>query len=266
VFAVRGDRLDLRQVIGSGGTFPVSIADRGDVVYVANALGGGSIQGFLLVGDHLISVPGWNRPLWLDPAATPQFVNTPGQIVFTPDGSSLIVTTKANGNDIDVFGIGAFGRPSAKPVVNPEPDTVPFGATFDRSGHLVIAEAGTNAVTTYSFGHHGRLTRIDSVGVGQKATCWVTRIGSTLYASNAGSGNLSDVAVDPSGWITHLGETGTDAGTVDAAPSADGRYLYVQAGAAGEVDEFSVARDGSLTLMGSVTVPGAVGGEGIAAL
>lgn len=32
VFAVRGDRLSLRQVIGSGGTFPVSIAVRGNLV------------------------------------------------------------------------------------------------------------------------------------------------------------------------------------------------------------------------------------------
>ena len=39
VFAVRGDRLALRQVLGSGGTFPVSVAVHGDLVYVLNALG-----------------------------------------------------------------------------------------------------------------------------------------------------------------------------------------------------------------------------------
>jgi hypothetical protein len=37
VFAVRGDRLALRQVLGSGGTFPVSVAVHGDLVYVLNA-------------------------------------------------------------------------------------------------------------------------------------------------------------------------------------------------------------------------------------
>ena len=42
-----GDRLDARQVVGSGGTFPVSIAVRGHLVYVVNALGGGSVQGFV---------------------------------------------------------------------------------------------------------------------------------------------------------------------------------------------------------------------------
>ena len=55
-------------------------------------------------------------------------------------------------------------------------------------------------------------------------------------------------------------------GSVDAAASPDGRYLYVQAGAAGNVDAFSVNPDGSLTAIGSVTVPNAVGGEGIVAL
>jgi hypothetical protein len=38
VFSVRGDRLALRQVLGSGGTFPVSVAVHDDLVYVLNAL------------------------------------------------------------------------------------------------------------------------------------------------------------------------------------------------------------------------------------
>jgi hypothetical protein len=39
----------------------------------------------------------------------------------------------------------------------------------------------------------------------------------------------------------------------------------VQTGAHGIVDEYRVGDDGSLTPLGSVTVPDAVGGEGIAA-
>jgi hypothetical protein len=64
---------------------------------------------------------------------------------------------------------------------------------------------------------------------------------------------------------SELGNTATDAGTVDAAVSPDERFLYVRAGAAGIVDAFRVGRGGSLHAIGSVTVPGAVGGEGIAA-
>jgi hypothetical protein len=57
----------------------------------------------------------------------------------------------------------------------------------------------------------------------------------------------------------------TDAGTVDAAATPDGQYLYAQAGANGIVDGYRVSPGGSLTEIGSVTVPGAAGGEGIAA-
>jgi hypothetical protein len=59
--------------------------------------------------------------------------------------------------------------------------------------------------------------------------------------------------------------TPTDAGTTDAVVSSDGQYLYVQAGKDGNVDAYQIGSGGSLTETGSVTVPGAVGGEGIAA-
>jgi 6-phosphogluconolactonase (cycloisomerase 2 family) len=88
----------------------------------------------------------------------------------------------------------------------------------------------------------------------------------SLHASNAGSGSLSSYRVGPGGTLTALGNTATDGGTVDATVSRDGDYLYVQTGATGTVDSFRVHGDGSLTPTGSVVVPNAVGGEGIAAL
>ena len=48
VFGVHGTRLHQRQVIGSGGEFPVSIAIRGNLVYALNGLRGGSVQGYRL--------------------------------------------------------------------------------------------------------------------------------------------------------------------------------------------------------------------------
>jgi len=264
VFEARGDHLFLRQVVGSGGTFPVSIAVHGNLVYVLNALAGGSVQGYRAAFGRLIPIPGSMRLLGLDPTATPQFTNTPGQVAFSPDGSQLIVTTKANGNDIDVFRVNASGRLQASPVVNPEPGTVPFAITFDQDGHLVIANAGTNAVATFALHPDGTVTLLDSLGTGQAATCWVVRDGGLLFASNAGSANVSGYVSSKTGALTLLGQTPTDPGTVDAAVAPGGRYLYVQAGGRGNVDEFRVSRAGSLTSLGSLTVPGAVGGEGIA--
>lgn len=265
VFGVHGDRLSREQVIGSGGTFPVSVTTHGDLVYVLNARNGGSIQGYLRAGDRLLRIPAWHRSLGLDAAATPEFTHTPGQVAFTADGRHLVVTTKANGASIDVFPVTAFGGPSAAPVVTADPGAVPFAVTFDAGGHLVVAEAGANALATFTLDGGGTLTLVSRTLTGQAATCWVEGSGTNLYASNAGSGSVSGYVDDGAGILSGLGNTATDAGTVDAAASSDGRNLYVQAGASGAVDEFRIEADGSLTPIGSVVVPGAVGGEGIVA-
>jgi 6-phosphogluconolactonase (cycloisomerase 2 family) len=265
VFAVTGDRLSLRQVIGSGGEFPVSVAIHGDLVYALNAENGGSVQGYVVFGDHLVPIPGSNRALGLAPNAAPQYTNTPGQVAFSPDGSQLIVTTKANGNDIDVFGVSTDGSLSASPTVNSEPGAVPFAITFDRAGHLVIAEAGPSVLATFALHGNGVLSPISAVADGQAALCWVTRDGSLLFASNAGSASVSGYTDSTGGQLALVGAAGTDPGTVDSALSGGGRYLYVQTGGNGIVDEFAVGQGGTLTEVGSVTVPGAVGGEGIVA-
>jgi DNA-binding beta-propeller fold protein YncE len=161
VFTVHGDRLTRRQVITSGGTFPVSITVHGGALYVLNARDGGSVQGYLRLGDTLLRVPAWHRALGLDPTQTPEFTHTPGQVTFTPDGSKLVVTTKANGNTIDVFAVNRIGGLSARPVVNADPNAVPFAATFDAGGHLVLTEAGPNAVATFTLNRNGTLTLVD---------------------------------------------------------------------------------------------------------
>ena len=265
VFAVTGDRLALRQVLSSGGSFPVSVAVHGDLVYVLNALGGGRLQGYRVFGGFLVPIPGSSRALGLDPTASPQFTNTPGQVAFTPDGSQLIVTTKANGNDIDVFGVGFGGRLSASPVVNSEPGTVPFAVSFDLHGHLVIAESGANALATFALAADGTVSLIDQVPTGASATCWVAPAGPYLFASNAGSASESGYVSSSGGQLSLLGAATTDPGTVDASAAAGGRFLYVQTGGNGIVDEFAVGAGASLTEIGAVTVPGAVGGEGIVA-
>jgi 6-phosphogluconolactonase (cycloisomerase 2 family) len=265
VFSVRGDRLRLTQVLGSGGTFPVSVAVHGDLVYVVNAENGGSVQGYRISFGYVLPIWHSNRSLGLDPTATPQFTNTPGQVAFSPDGSQLVVTTKANGNDIDVFRVRWDGSLSASATVNSEPGTVPFAISFDHAGHLVIAEAGTNALATFALYGDGAVTLLDQVGTGLAATCWVARVGGTFYASNAGSAAVSGYQIGGHGQLTLLGATSTDPGTVDAAGSAGGQFLYVQTGGTGIVDEFQVNPDASLTAIGSVTVANAVGGEGIVA-
>jgi 6-phosphogluconolactonase (cycloisomerase 2 family) len=265
VFSVHGDQLALRQVIPSGGSFPVSIAAHGSSVYVLNGLSA-NVQGYVSFLGRLFPLPGSNRPLGITvPSDSTQFVSTPGQVAFTPDGAQLVVTTKASGSDIDVFRVGPFGYLSPSPIVNVEPGAVPFAVTFDAVGHPVVADAGTNALSTYSLAPNGTLSPIATVATGQSATCWVTSAQGVFFASNAGSAKVSSFAEQLSGQLGLLGATGTDPGTVDAAPSVGGQYLYVQAGGTGAVDEFQVGPGGSLIGIGSVLVPGAAGGEGIVA-
>ncbi len=114
VFAVFGDHLALRQVIGSGGTFPVSIAVRGRARIRAERRGTAArCRASGRSSGTWCALPGSGRALGLNPTEEPQFINTPGQVAFSPNGSQLIVTTKANGSDIDVFAVAPFGRLSA---------------------------------------------------------------------------------------------------------------------------------------------------------
>jgi 6-phosphogluconolactonase (cycloisomerase 2 family) len=265
VFRVHGDRLTLSQLLPSGGDFPVSVTVHGNYAYVLDALGGGALSGYRIAGGRLAPVPGSFRALGLGTTAASQFTATPGQAAFTPDGTQLLVTTKATGNDVDVFSVGPDGRLSASPAVNSLPGDVPFAVAFDQAGHVVLAEAGPNAVATFALSHGGELTQLAVADTGQTATCWVVPAGQYFYASNAGSGSVSGYHVGWSGGLTALGNTSTAAGTVDAASAGYGSFLYVRTGAAGLVDEFAVGASGALTPLGSVAVPGGAGGEGIAA-
>jgi DNA-binding beta-propeller fold protein YncE len=260
VFAVDGDRLTRRQVLPSFGDFPVSITTHGNLVYVLNARGGGSIQGYVRAAGALVAIPLWHRGLGLDPTAAPEFTHTPGQIAFTPDGRHLLVTTKSGSDAVQVFDVGPLG-PSSKATTTPFPGAAPFAVAFDPRGAIALAEIGTGAVATLSLDRHDALDTIAQAPTGQAATCWITAIDGRYYVSNAGSGTVSifDGALRP------LGRTPTGAGTVDSVATPDGRFFYVQTGAQGGVDAFRVGPDGALIALGSVTVPGAVGGEGIAA-
>lgn len=263
VFRANGDKLALTQQIDSGGEFPVSIAARDGVIYVLNALDGGSIQGFRAAGQHLFPLAGSHRDLGLGTTAASAFTATPGQVAFSPSGTQLIVATKGSTNAIDVFAVGSDGIVSASPVVNVDAGQVPFAVAFDPSGNLAVTEAGSNSVASFSLAGDGTIAFLGRTATNQAATCWITATGSFLYASNAGSASVTGFAA---GSLANLGNTSTGGGTVDSAATSDGSFLYVQTGAAGGVDGYRIESNGSLTAVGSVTVPGAAGGEGIVAL
>jgi 6-phosphogluconolactonase (cycloisomerase 2 family) len=263
-FRVQDDRLELGNVVSSGGLFPASVAVRGELVYVLNSGGSGILRGFRLVDGRLVPISDSARTLGLANGDPPNFLTSPGQVGFTPDGSKLIVTTKAGANSIDVFDVSADGRLSHSPVVNPSATPVPFAFTFSPLGRLVDGEAGASSVTTYAITTTGTLVDPRSQSDGQVALCWIQRVGDFYYVSNTGSNTLSSFSLDASGQprLRQAIAARTHPGPIDQAVS--GGYVYVETGLEGTVDEFAVGRDGTLTPIGAVSAlpPGI---EGIAA-
>ena len=263
-FRVQGDRLELESVVSSGGQFPASVGVHGDIAYVLNSGGTGIVQGFRVGPDGLTPIAGSARSLGLANTVPPNFLMSPGQVGFTPDGRQLLVTTKASTSSIDVFQVGNDGRLSATPVVNPSATPVPFAFTFGPGGQLVSGEAATSSVTTYRIDPGGTLADPKSATDGQAALCWIQRVHGFYFVSNTASNDLSSFTVNPSGQpslLTAVAAT-TNAGPIDLA--ASGGFLYAETGLAGTVDEFSVAGNGSLIPLGSVTgLPSGI--EGIAA-
>jgi 6-phosphogluconolactonase (cycloisomerase 2 family) len=268
VFAVDGTALRLVQVVPTNGDFPSSVGVSGNLVYVLNAGGAGSVQGFRIDGNHVGTLHDGRRSLGLANTPTPFFLTSPGEVGFSPDGSKLIVTTKGSTNSIDVFAVNPNGSLSTSPVVNPAATPAPFAFTFDAVGRLVSAEAGVNALTTYTIGADGTLAGAKSQGDGQAALCWVTAARGAFYVANAGSSSISGYTVAADGTPSLIGATGvvglTEAGAIDMVASPDGRFLYAESGGAATVDTFAVNGDHTLTKL-QVTGGLPAGLEGIAA-
>jgi 6-phosphogluconolactonase (cycloisomerase 2 family) len=249
VFAVRGIRLRLLQVIASGGLLPTSVAIHDTLVYVLNASGEGAISGFRNVDGHLSPIAGSTRSLGLGNATLPNFRSSPAQIGITAAGAQLLVSTKGHGV-MDEFALRPDGRPAAAPVSTPT-GPVPFAFSSDRHGRLVLADASGSA-NSYHVGASGALTPSGSaVANGQSGTCWLVRARGYFYATNTGSNTITGYAEAPDGQLSLLQADGvsarTDAGQIDLAASPDGRHVFELNGLAGDLGVYAVAPDGTLT-------------------
>jgi len=241
----RGIRLQDRA--GSGGSFPVSVTVRGSRVYVLNNGEPSNITGFRLDDHgHLSPLPGSTRLLG---------EGSYGQVAFGPQGKTLIVTDKANSRLL-VYRVHRRGIPSATPVITPSAGDVPFAIDFDRRGHLLIAEAGSNAVSSYAIARDGHLNTLSaSVANGQIATCWiVANQHGDVITTNPGTNSLSSFHVDArTGQVTLLnGTAGSGDAPLDIDVTGNGRFAYAVDPANGGVDMFRIERDGSLTGLGNV--------------
>jgi 6-phosphogluconolactonase len=256
VFHVHGTDLDLADKVRSGGSQPVAVAELGNVVYVLNSGGAGSVVGFQLnPAGHLKQIA--NSTAFLSANATGG-----ASIALSPEGRFLLVTERL-ANNIDVFRINQDG--TLGPIaVSPSHGPGTFSVSFAPDGKAIVSETGPagvtdgSAVSSYSILANGTLAAVSqSVPTFGAANCWnaVTPNGKYVYVSNAGSSTISGFAISSTGALTPIGSTvvgSNPAGStnLDIAVSSDGLNLYTFNSGSGNIGVFAIHPDGTLTSLG----------------
>jgi 6-phosphogluconolactonase len=244
VFRVRPDGLEKVDQVASRGVSPVSLTVSDSLVYVLNAGGTPNITGFNLshVGK-LTPLEDSTRSLGAGGFA---------QVGFDPQGEVLVVTDKAN-NSILVFPVDDDGLPAVSPVTSDSDGETPFGFIFDRRGHLLVVEAGANAVSSYDILNDATLSTISaSVLNGQTAACWIAGIRHYVFTTNPGTQSISAYLKAQDGSLTLLdGTAALGNAPLDLATADNGRFLYALDPPNGGIDMFRVESDGRLVNLGT---------------
>jgi 6-phosphogluconolactonase (cycloisomerase 2 family) len=276
-FLVFGDRLVLLDVTDSGGSFPVSLAQRGDKLYVLNSAGHANVTAFHIdLFGRLSPVRGSSRVIGTDSPLVgnqPDVATTATQLQFDRSGRWLAVAVKdsASKGFVELFAVDGRGNLAQDPEITPSNDTAPFGFAFDDENHLLMSQGGASAVISYAVERDGGLRTLSpSLASGQAATCWLAANRHYAFTANAGSSTVSAYRVDDSGKLSLL-ESGVAANLgaghapTDLKLTKDGRSLYVNSPGAGSVVSFAVGDDGRLKPVGETPVFAAFSGmQGLA--
>lgn len=232
VLAIEADQLIPADRVPSGGTFPVSVTVRQNLVYVLNKVEG-TVTGFTVNADGKLSALADSTQTLIGGTNA-----SPAQVQFTPDGTALVVTETGN-NVIDVLPVDAGGR-AGPPVKNDSSGSGPFGFTFAGQDLLIVTELADSA-SSYRVEQDGTLTVVSgSVPTTESAACWVATNSTDdpgyAYVANTISGSISGFIIDESGALSLLNADGHTAvaidshAVIDLVSSADGRFLYVLTG------------------------------------
>lgn len=260
VFKITNQGLTFDQRVPSGGQTPVSVAMRGNRVFVANAGGStGTVDNVVGFGFNdngaLTQIPGANSRL--SGAST-----TPTQISISPDGSLLIVTEQGT-NRISIFSINFDGSLNAlnSQLFN---GINPSGFAIGPGGRVVVAELGGNVpngstISSFAFNSLGSLQQItSSLATTQTAggSMAFMNNGSVGFVGNGGSGTITGFRVSNDGSITLLNPTGISAnvgtGTnpADLALSNNNAFLFSLNSGTNTISTFRVDADGTLSPFG----------------
>ena len=259
VLKVVENGLEFASKTSSLGQSPISLAVSGNLVFVLNQKSiPPNITPFTIDNTGVLTVvPDGVRLL------------TPGsysQIGFSPNGKWLAVAGQSN-NLILVYTMNG-NNASQDPFTIESNGRGPAAFAFDKDNNLIVAESGSNAVSSYSISGTGLKSITASLASGQTTPQKIAVSGNYVYTVNTGSDNISSYAVSTtvSGQLTLLhGNAATASGPVDLAASSDGKFLFVLDPSVRSIHVFQIGTDGELTPAGTTTGNFGVSAQGIAA-
>jgi 6-phosphogluconolactonase (cycloisomerase 2 family) len=133
----------------------------------------------------------------------------------------------------------------------------PFGFGIDQRGHVIVSEAASASVSSYSIAANGQLVSNGQFAA-QAAACWiaVSPNGQFAYAANAAAGSISGYAIAHDGSLSAVNGsvvTAAPGGSpLDMAFSQNGQFLYVFNRGQAALNTYAVQADGSLVSLGNM--------------
>lgn len=266
VFAVSSSGLTFKNRTSSGGTTPVSVAVKGDLLYVLNAGGSGNISGFRIGAEgSLTAIAGSTKNLSNNGVG---MAPGPAQVSFNPSRTLLVVTEKMS-NKIITYTVNTDGTVTG-PNIFSSVGITPFGFEFRNDEQIVVSEAfmggiDSSAVSSYSVTAGGMISVISGpVFTTETAACWIviTGNGAYTYTSNTGSGTITGYSLNASGVLTILNAGGVTAdigagtGPIDMALSSDSQFLYSLNSGNQTISSLRVNSSGSLTAINLSSITG----------
>jgi len=227
------------------------------LVYVLNAGGNGSMQGFHLTPETCELTPIEQDPIVLDQGSvTPSnpafFPASPAQIGFTPEGN-IVVTIKVNGGGQNFpSGEGSLNVYSINPengtttnefltqtnVTGATGSSVPFSFDFDDKGNLLLVEAfgafgggpgepNAGAVRVYADIDNAPMN-VTADNTNQTTSCWIVYNpkNSCVYTTNNGGGSISALSWKDDELELIDAVAATLNTPLDMVLSQDYKYLY----------------------------------------
>ncbi len=258
VFKVTSEGLEFASKTSSLGQFPASVSSYGSMVVVLNKRSvPPNITAFSMDKNGVLTAnSGTTRQL------------PPGnysQVGFSPNGRWLV----ASGESINLllaYQVNGSNL-AADPIIAESSGRGPAGFTFDESGNLLVAEASSNSVSSYSVSSDGLKPITASLSTGQTGPRWLAVAGEFVYVMNSSSGSIGSFAISNtvSGQLSLTGAAFAGAGFTELTVSSDGRYLYAIDTSNRAVISFAIGSDGKLTSSGSVGALFGLSVQGIAA-